>query len=328
MPVTWRELTEGYLAHIRRLGFSPRTLDGHGKYLARLAAWAADHALTDPRAVTRDNLLSFLAASCSPRLNAQSRNQRLGIVKRFFLWATMEEKILASPAREIEYARVDETLVEYLREDELARLLESCDTATSEGLRDRAILETLYSTALRLSELCALNLEDVDRDDGVVSVWKGKGGKDRRAPIGSLAVNLIDRYVSSARRPERLGDRALFLGIKGQRVTAGAVERMIKKRVEAIGIEKRVYPHLLRHTCAVHLLENGADIRYIQELLGHASLRTTQRYTRVLPLALKRAHERAHPAERRRSRAPRLDPTQYYRQKIIPPEDRDDDPQE
>jgi integrase/recombinase XerD len=324
--VTWRELVEGYLAHVGRLGFAPRTIDGHQKYLDRLVSWSDEAGLSDPRSVTRENLLSFLATSCSPRLNAQSRNQRLGILKRFFLWATLEGHLLASPAREIEYARVEETLVDYLRPDELARLLKSCDTGTAEGLRDRAILETLYSTALRLGELCALNLGDVDRDAGIVSVWKGKGSKDRKAPIGSLAVKLIDRYIATTRRPNDLSERALFLGLRGERLCHVVVEGMLRRRVKAIGLAKRVYPHLLRHTCAVHLLENGADIRYIQELLGHASLRTTQRYTRVLPMALKRAHARSHPAERRRGPAPRLDPTQYYRSKPIPPEDREDEP--
>lgn len=323
MPA-WAELQKGYLDHIRQLGFSVSTIEGHQRFLALLASWMADHGRRDPRAVTRADVLSFLAAVTPPHWKPGTRNERLGILKRFFLWAALEEHIFASPAREIEYAKVPETLVDYLRPGELTRLLESCGTATARGVRDRAVLEVLYSTALRVFELCALNLDDVDRDAGVVSVWSGKGGKDRKVPVGSLALAALDRYLSAVRRPALLGDRALLLGERGRRITRVAVERMLHCRCEWLGMRKRVYPHLLRHTCAVHLLENGADIRYIQALLGHASLRTTQRYTRVLPAALKRAHARAHPAERRRPPRGLVDPVQYYRSKPIAADDRDE----
>ena len=287
MPAaTWPDLTKGYLDHIQRLGFAPTTVEGHRKFLIVLVSWMIGHGRRDPRAVTRADLLAFLAASCPQHWHPATRNERLGVVKRFFLWATLEEKLLASPAREIEYAKVPETLVSYLRRDELAAILDSCGSSEASGLRDRAVLEVLYSTALRIGELCALNLDDVDRDAGIVSVWRGKGRKDRKVPIGRVALAVLDRYVKAARRPTRIGDLALFLGERGGRLSPATVERMIRVRCESLGIQKRVYPHLLRHTCAVHLLENDADIRYIQALLGHASLRTTQRYTRVVPTAL------------------------------------------
>lgn len=316
-----------YLDHIARLGFSPSSIERHRSFLGELISWLVDRGRRDPRAVTRNDLVSFLA-SRTESLHPQSHNQWLGVFKRFFLWATLEEKLLASPAREIEYARVPETLVDYMRRDELAALLDSCDSSQASGVRDRAILEVLYSTALRVGELCALNLDDVDRERGTVSVWRGKGGKDRKVPIGSIALTALGRYLASVRRPARLGDPALFLGERGGRLSPSVVETMIHRRVEAFGIKKRVYPHLLRHTCAVHLLENGADIRYIQALLGHASLRTTQRYTRVVPVALKRVHARSHPAERRRTATRPVDPKQYWRIKIVPPEDREGEPQE
>lgn len=320
---TWPELQKGYLGHIRRLGLSPSSIEKHRAFLAEAVAWWIERDQRDPRAVTRADLLSFLA-SRTDGLHPQSQNQWLGVFKRFFLWATLEEKLLASPAREIEYAKVPETLVSYLRREELAALLDSCNTSEASGLRDRAILEVLYSTALRVGELCALNLDDVDREHGVVSVWQGKGKKDRKVPIGSIALKLLGRYVSAVRRPAQLGDPALFLGEKGRRLSPTVLGSMLRWSCEALGMNKRVYPHLLRHTCAVHLLENGADIRYIQALLGHASLRTTQRYTRVMPLALKRAHARSHPAERRRSAPRPVDPKQYWRIKILPPEDREE----
>jgi integrase/recombinase XerD len=320
---TWPQLTKGYLEHIARIGLSAHSIKRHRDSLTETISWLLDRGRRDPRAVTRKDLLSFLA-SRTEKLNPQSHNQWLGVFKRFFLWAALEEKLLASPAREIEYAKVPETLVDYLRREELALLLDSCDTATSEGLRDRAILEVLYSTGLRVNELCALNLDDVDREHGIVSVWQGKGRKDRKAPIGSIALKLLDRYVSAVRRPEKLGDPALLLGEKGRRLSPSVIASMIRRRVQALGMNKRVYPHLLRHTCAVHLLENGADIRYIQALLGHANLSTTQRYTRVLPKSLKRVHARSHPAERRRTAPRAIDPKQYWRIKIIPPEDRED----
>jgi site-specific recombinase XerD len=322
---TWPELQNGYLDHIARLGFSQFTLEKHRGLLTELVAWSLENGRRDPRAMTRVDVLAFLASIIRPGWKPQTRNERLGVLKRFFLWATLEEKLFASPAREIEYAQVPESLVDYLRQDELVRLLDSCNTAQATGVRDRAILELLYSTGIRLGELCALNLDDVDRDAGIVSIWQGKGGKDRKVPIGRIALAVLDRYVNSVRRPAVLGDNALFLGEKGHRLARPVVEQMIQRRAETVGLKKRVYPHLLRHTCAVHLLEGGADIRYIQALLGHASLRTTQRYTRVLPLAVKRAHARSHPAERRRSPRRPADPLQYYRSRPIPARDRDDD---
>ena len=325
---SWPELQKGYLDHIARLGFSVFTLEKHRRLLAELVAWSLDNGRRDPRAVTRADVLSFLGSITKPAWRPQTRNERLGILKRFFLWATLEEKLFASPAREIEYANVPETLVDYLRQDELSRLLDSCNTAQATGVRDRAILEVLYSTGMRLGELCALNLDDVDRDAGILSIWQGKGGKDRKVPVGRFALAALDRYVSSVRRPAALGDSALFLGEKGHRIARPVVEHMIQRRAESVGLKKRIYPHLLRHTCAVHLLEGGADIRYIQALLGHASLRTTQRYTRLLPLAVKRAHARSHPAERRRSPRQPADPLQYYRSKPIPADQRKRDEDE
>ena len=165
------------------------------------------------------------------------------------------------------------------------------------GLRDRAILETLYSAGLRVSELVGINLEDLDLEDGIVRV-RGKGKRERLAPLGSHAVKAIKR-CQSVRQPDKKSNDALFLNKFGGRLTTRSVARMLDKYLKLTGLDLRTSPHTLRHSFATHLLDRGADIRSVQELLGHKSLVTTQIYTHVSTAGLRKVYERAHPRARK-----------------------------
>jgi integrase/recombinase XerC len=192
--------------------------------------------------------------------------------------------------------KVQRKLPEFLELSEVESLLTAPDTNTAIGLRDRAILELLYSTGMRVGELLALDLSDLDRQNALVKV-RGKGKKERILPVGGAALSSLDSYL--ARRHElKCGKpaQAIFLSQRGNRLPdAKSIQRRIEKYARAAGIREKITPHMLRHTFATHMLNAGADLRSIQELLGHASLSTTQIYTHVTADRLKRVYEKAHP---------------------------------
>jgi site-specific recombinase XerD len=214
---------------------------------------------------------------------------------------------LIDPFEKIEIPRRLRTLPAYLTQAEVRKLLLSTPTHDPAELRDRAVLETLYSSGLRVGELVRLDLTDVDLCRGLILVRMGKGKKDRVVPLGRIAATLVSRYVGTARVPAPSQIRALFLNDHGQRLTYDAIRsRILGPALLRARIARRVTPHVLRHSCAVHLLENGASVRHVQALLGHAKLATTQRYLLVVPVKLKAVHRATHPAERR----PRPEPTE------------------
>lgn len=229
-----------------------------------------------------------------------------------------------NPARLVNTPRVEKRLPHYFTVDQAAALMDSPKRDDSFFLRDRAVLETFYSTGIRLSELVGLNLEDVDFDSGLIRV-QGKGKKERIVPIGSKAVEALKKYLESRESADRIGPRAaanhqttavenaqrptgpreymgqaLFLSRFGKRLTARSVARMVKKYVLRVGIPQ-ASPHGLRHSFATHLLEGGADLRSIQELLGHSSIATTQRYTHLNADQLMAVYDQAHPRARKGS---------------------------
>ncbi len=210
----------------------------------------------------------------------------------------------------------------YLTQAEVRTILQATPTKDPADLRDRAVLETLYSSALRVGELTKLDLTDVDLSRGLLLVREGKGRKDRIVPLGRIAATLITRYIATARVPAPSYARALFLNDLGQRLTEDAVRKgILAPALLRARIAKYVTPHVLRHSCAIHLLENGASVRYVQALLGHIKLATTQRYLLVLPSRLKAVHRASHPAERQ-PRPPATAPVGWTRRrKNAPPEE-------
>ncbi len=191
----------------------------------------------------------------------------------------------------------------FLTGDEIGKLLAAPPRGTTLGLRDRAILETLYSAGLRVSELVGINLDDLDLEDGLVRV-RGKGKKERLAPLGSYAIKAIRAWMRKRQvaksEPQNSGS-PLFLNKFGKRLTTRSVGRMLEKYLKLTGLDLRTSPHTLRHSFATHLLDGGADIRSVQELLGHKSLVTTQIYTHVSTAGLRQAYEKAHPRARKKS---------------------------
>lgn len=247
----------------------------------------------------------------------------LSTIKTFFAWLARRDAILLDPFEKIDVPKRQRTLPAYLTQAEVRTLLESTPTQDPADLRDRAVLETLYSSGLRVSEIARMDLTDVDLSRGLLLVRQGKGKKDRVVPIGRIAATLVARYVQTARVPAPSHARALFLNDLGQRLTQDAVRKgILAPALVRARIAKHVTPHVLRHSCAIHLLENGASVRYVQALLGHAKLHTTQRYLVVVPTKLKAVHRTSHPAERQPRPAPTA-PTKWTagrRKKRPPPE--------
>jgi integrase/recombinase XerC len=240
--------------------------------------------------------LSFLHR----RNRKSSIARKISTLRSFFKYLVREQMILSNPAKSVSTPKVEKTLPTTLTVDEAFRLMESPKSLSGKsskgskekGLRDRAILELLYSSGLRVSELVGLNWNQLDQDLGIVKVM-GKGRKERIVPVGVKAIEALKAYMEERRIVE--GEGPLFINSLGGRLTARSVGRLIKKYTRHSGIFRKVSPHSLRHTFATHLLDAGADIREIQEMLGHSSLSTTQKYTHLSMGKLMEVYDRAHP---------------------------------
>jgi integrase/recombinase XerD len=229
-----------------------------------------------------------------------TQHNHLTAVKSFFRFLYQNGYLLHDPAASLEYHRKENRLPRtILTENEARRLLDEARETTPVGLRDRALLETLYATGLRVGELTKLGLDDVDTEERILRVVLGKGRKDRNVPLIRAAAEAIERYLEAGRpalvRPSRKEAAYLFLAEHGGHLQRAVVCRILQRYAKRARLRKRVSPHTIRHSVATHLLRGRADIRHIQKLLGHASLETTQRYTRVEISDLKRVIARAHP---------------------------------
>lgn len=247
----------------------------------------------DSAAITTDHIRGYLSDSMK-RLQRSSVQRRLFAIKGFFRW---RENLhgAANPARALRSPRVQRRLPAVLPKDDVRQLLEAeGDDNRPAALRDRAILEVLYSSGLRVSELVGLNWCDIDEDVGMVLVRSGKGNKDRVVPIGEPALEALKAWRRAMPVAWEL-DGPVITNLRGGRLTTRAVEGMLDGRIVKAGLATSITPHGLRHCFATHLLDAGADLRSIQEMLGHASLATTQRYTHVSVKHLKEVYRRAHP---------------------------------
>ncbi|MGC1508944.1 tyrosine-type recombinase/integrase [Ketobacter sp.] len=234
---------------------------------------------------------------------ANSQHTRTVPVKAFFKWLTKENHILYNPASELELPRLGKRLRKaILTESEMATVLNQTGTSTALGIRDRAILETFYSTGIRRLELIHLSLYDIDLDRGTLMVRQGKGKRDRMLPIGERAVAWVEKYLNEV-RPELAtaqSEQALFLTNLGTLFHPNRLTALVRNYINATNIGKKGSYHLFRHSMATHMLENGADIRFIQAMLGHANMNTTQIYTQVSIKKLKEVHTLTHPARMKR----------------------------
>jgi len=246
-----------------------------------------------PGAITADHIRGYLSEAMKT-LSRATVQRRLFAIKAFFRWReTMATS--ASPARALRSPRTQRRLPAILPEEDVRRLIEAeSEDASPAALRDRAILETLYSSGLRVSELVGLNWRDVDDEIGIVLVRSGKGNKDRMVPIGEPALDALKAWQRAMPKAWEL-DGPVITNLRGGRLTTRAVENVLAQRIVAAGLATSITPHGLRHCFATHMLNSGADLRSIQEMLGHASLATTQRYTHVSVNRLKEVYRRAHP---------------------------------
>ncbi len=226
--------------------------------------------------------------------------RKLSAIRSFYRYLAREEILPDNPLRQASAPKLDRRLPSFLTIEETVRLLKAPDLASPQGLRDRAIIEIIYASGLRVSELVKLNLGQISLDAHEMRVW-GKGSKERLVLIGEPAAAATTNYLSQG-RPKLLGKRsgdALFLNRYGSRLSERIVQMILEKYAAIAGLTKRVYPHLLRHTFATHMLDGGADLRVVQELLGHASLASTQIYTHVTKSQARKVYLAAHPMARK-----------------------------
>ncbi|MDD5217740.1 MAG: tyrosine recombinase XerC [Candidatus Omnitrophica bacterium] len=242
------------------------------------------------------DIRSFLAHLKSRSYSKSSISRKLACLRSFFKFLARENVLSSNPASSISTPKREKRLPFFLNTDEVTKLIEAPSKTTWEGKRDRAMLETLYSSGLRVSELVGLNHEDMDLFGGLLRV-RGKGKKERIVPVGQVAVQAVQDYLQH--KAPKDGDvgfkRPLYINRRGGRLTDRSVRRMILKYSRLVSLKKDVSPHTLRHSFATHMLDRGADLRSVQELLGHENLSTTQIYTHVTTRRLKEAYDAAHP---------------------------------
>ena len=235
-------------------------------------------------------LRKYLAALKERNLQTKSVGRKLSSLRSFFKFLTREGFIKANPILVLSSPKVEKHLPQFLTEEEVTRLIEAVLPKDERSLRDRAILETFYSTGIRISELVSLNIEDMDFISGVLKVM-GKGKKERIVPIGECAINVVKDYLEKRKKQST----AVFLNKNGRRLTDRGVRGIVQKYLRLAGIKQGVSAHTLRHSFATHLLNRGADLRSVQELLGHVNLATTQIYTHLTTERLKNVYDKAHP---------------------------------
>ncbi len=295
-----------YLDHLRaERGVAENTVAAYRRDLQLYATYLATAGLDDPRWVTADDLTSFVAwlqqrTSAQGRPYADATRARIVVAVRGFHRFLATEGLTASdPAAHLDTPRAPRPLPKALGVDEVARLLDAPSPTSALGLRDRAMLEVLYGAGLRISELTQLDLDDLDAVERLVTV-RGKGDKERIVPYGEVAAAELDAYLVRGRPQLTPRGAAVFVNARGGRLTRQGVWQRVKAHAADVGLEGAVSPHTLRHSFATHLIDGGADVRVVQELLGHASVTTTQIYTLVSRTVLREVYERTHPRAHRR----------------------------
>ncbi len=309
-------LVEDFLQYLRHeRGQSDNTAKTYAALLGKFTAWAEKQKLTDWRDVELKHLMAFLAhervrgatigrpstrAGAAPkparRMSGESVYLEIAALRAFYKFAENEKILPTNPAENLSLPRRWKRLPKALSNDEITRLLKPEEIASPENLCDQAILELAYASGLRLSELKNLRLEQLHLDAGFINVI-GKGNKERVVPVGRTAINALNRFIEAGRSklitPKSPAN--VFLTKRGTTFASVTLWLRIKNRVRRAGIERNITPHMLRHSFATHLLEHGADLRVIQELLGHANIGTTEIYTHVTGSRLRDIHRKFHP---------------------------------
>jgi len=278
-------------------GLSPNTLESYGRDLRQYREYL--ERMDNPSslsAVSRSTIASYLLYLQRQGKATATVARRLAALKAFYQYLVRQKYLDKDPTANMESPRLEKRLPKVLTVNEVEALLRQPDVTSPVGLRDKAMLELLYATGIRVSELIALNLEDVNLENGYIRCL-GKGAKERIVPMGSMAIKSLQEYLSQARHRLVTNDeeRSLFVNHHGRRLTRQGFWKIVKKYSEEAEINKDITPHTLRHSFATHLLENGADLRSVQEMLGHADISTTQIYTHITKGRLKEVYAKTHP---------------------------------
>ena len=280
-------------------GLAANTISAYGRDLKKFAAFLAKRR-TGLEAIHRDDIVDFLRGLYHQKLDSRSVARHLVTMRNFFRFALTEGAVKRDPTLNLESPKIRRSLPSYLRVEEVERLMEQPDVRTTTGLRDKALIELLYSTGLRVSELVGLRVGDLDMRTGCVRCV-GKGNKERLVPVGRRAIAAVEQYLRDA-RPELLRARRpagampfLFVNRRGGRLSRVGVWKILTVYGRRAGLRAKLSPHKLRHSFATHLLERGADLRSVQLMLGHADISTTQIYTHVVEERLKHVYKAHHP---------------------------------
>jgi integrase/recombinase XerD len=277
-------------------GLSPNTLEAYAHDLQGYALFLRSQGEELGKINSLEGIRKYFQELHSQGLSPRSQARILSALRGFYKFLVREQALTENPVQKLPTPKINPHLPEILNAQEVEKLLEQPNLQSSLGIRDRAMLELLYATGLRVSELIHLTLNDVNLDLGYVRT-KGKGGKERIVPLGGEARRALLEYLQGPRRQaqEKNGEATLFLGNRGRGLSRQGFWKIIKKHAWAAGISKKITPHMLRHSFATHLLERGADLRSVQSMLGHANIATTQIYTHVSREHLKLIHRKYHP---------------------------------
>ncbi len=302
-----QSLAEKYRDHLTILNYAAGTVKGHTFYLNRFFKYLIETSINEITDVTKDTIRDY-QTSLYEEINIRgepnsvsTQNNALKVVKSFFRYLAEENYLVSDPAKDITYAKAPKRLPRsILTKSETKKVLHAPDTKTVLGYRDRTILEVLYSSGIRKEETNNLLIQDVDYNDGYIRINSGKGRKDRVVPIGKIACRYLENYIKAVRSSliKDPYNNHLFLSLKGNRLSNNMVWEIVKRYSKKARIKKKISPHTFRHTCATLMLRNKANIRHIQEMLGHASLDSTQVYASVSITDLKEVHSKCHPREK------------------------------
>lgn len=289
---------------MKAVGYAPNTITGYGYGLKCFTIWLAARNITDLKKINHQMLLDYQADVTDAGGAAETTAIKIRSVKRLFEYLTSANRLLINPAEGlVEICRKNRKIGRVLTLQEMTRLLDQPNLSLNSQIRDRAVMEVLYATGIRSDELLNLHVYDADLKDKILYIRKGKGKKQRVVPLGDRAVRYLKEYLENIRpkhAKKNPKERKLFLTVEGQALTWGCLRTKVDMYRKQAGIKEPVGLHTFRRSCATHMLQQGADIRYIQKLLGHRYLKTTQLYTKVIPMDVKQTHKKTHPNEHQR----------------------------
>ncbi|EEG78297.1 site-specific tyrosine recombinase XerD [Dethiobacter alkaliphilus] len=277
-------------------GLAKNTLESYNRDLRTYYTYLKQNGITSLEETSRSNIVGYLLSLQNMGKATSTLSRNMASIRSFYNYLFQERHLVENPAAELESPKLEKKLPRVLTPQEMDLLLEQPDQTQVTGIRDKAMLEVIYATGIRVSELMSLDIGDVNLDAGFIRCL-GKGSKERIIPLGSVAIRNVGRYLNEGRPKlvRQAGEASLFVNQHGNRLTRQGFWKILKKYATRAGITKEITPHTMRHSFATHLLENGADLRSVQEMLGHADISTTQIYTQVTKHKLRDVYEKSHP---------------------------------